>query len=301
MYKYFSITLAITIYLNGFAQEIIPLYKGDIINSKTCAVVENSTASGSLQGVTIPTITAFYPEKKDSNKTVILICPGGGYSNLAIDHEGYQVAKALNKKGITAFVLKYRLPKDSSCCNNKELVALQDAQKAIQMIKEHSVEWDINANNFGVMGFSAGGHLASTVGTHFKTTTIENPMSTSLKPNFLMLIYPVISLDDSLTHKGSRNNLLGLKPSLEKINAYSNQLQVTEETPPTFLLHAANDATVKVENSLQFYLALKRNKVPAEIHILQKGSHGFGLKNKQEPLDWIQNVFAWLKANTFIQ
>jgi len=283
------------------AQTIIPLYKGTIPNSKTCSKVEDNTIAGRVSGITTPCMYAFIPQKKDSAKTCVIICPGGGYARLAIDHEGYQVAQAYNKRGITAFVLKNRVPIDAECFENKELVALMDAQQAIKLVREGAVEYDINPNNIGLMGFSAGGHLASTAGTHFNTVVIENKNNTSVRPNFLILGYPVISFSDSLAHIGSRDNMLGKKPSEEKKILYSNELQVTAHTPPTFLVHAADDKTVKVENSLLFFMALQKNKVPSEIHILQKGGHGFGLNNKAEPTNWLLNVYAWMKANAFMK
>ena len=279
------------------AQTIIPLYKGIIPNSKPCNVLETSPLPGRVGGVTIPVLYAYLPDKPDSVKAAVIICPGGGYSRLAIDHEGFQVAEAYNKQGIAAFVLKYRLPIDTACIENTETVALMDAQQAIKIVRDRATEFNINPNNVGVMGFSAGGHLASTLGTHYSMSLITNKENTNLRPDFLVLGYPVISFTDSLAHKGSRDNMLGRNASKEKIELYSNELQVTQNTPPTFLIHAADDKSVKVENSIEFFMALKRNNVPAEIHILQKGGHGFGLHNKDEPDNWLDWVIVWLKAN----
>ncbi len=284
-----------------YAQTIIPLYNGTIPNAKPCNKTEDNTVKGRVSNIISPCLYAYIPEKKDSTKTCVIICPGGGYSRLAIDHEGHQVAQAYNKKGITAFVLKNRLPIDADCCENKEIVALMDAQQAVKLVREKAAEYDVNANSIGLMGFSAGGHLASTAGTHFNTAVIENANNTSVRPDFLVLGYPVISFSDSLTHMGSRDNMLGKNPTEAKKILYSNELQVTPQTPPTFLLHAADDKTVKVDNSLLFFMALQKNKVPSEIHIMQKGSHGFGLNNKLEPTNWMLNVFAWMKANSFIK
>jgi acetyl esterase/lipase len=239
-------------------------------------------------------------QKKNSAKTCVIICPGGGYARLAIDHEGYQVAKAFNKKGITAFVLKNRVPIDANCFENTEIVALMDVQQAIKLVRKGAVNFGINPNNIGLMGFSAGGHLFSTAGTHFNMAVIDNEKSTSLRPDFLVLGYPVISFSDSLAHMGSRNNMLGKNPTEEKKLLYSNEQQVTSETPPTFLIHAADDKTVIVENSILFFMALQKNKVASEIHIYQKGGHGFGLNNKAKPDNWLANVFLWLKANKLI-
>ena len=279
------------------SQTIIPLYKGTIPNSKPCSVVEVTAPLGRVSGVTVPVMYAYLPEKPDSVKGAVIICPGGGYARLAIDHEGHEVAKNYNKQGIAAFVLKYRLPVDTACVENTETLALMDAQQAIKIVRDRAVEFNINPNNIGIMGFSAGGHLASSLGTHYSVSLIPNKENTNLRPDFMVLGYPVISFTDSLAHKGSRDNMLGKKASKEKIELYSNELQVTPNTPPTFLIHAADDKSVKVENSLEFFMALKRNKVPTEIHIVQKGGHGFGLHNKDEPCDWLDWVFTWLKAN----
>jgi acetyl esterase/lipase len=295
----FSLSLMFTIMVS--AQTVIPLYKGAIPNSKPCNVVESNQVPGRVSGVTVPVLYAYLPEKRDSANGAVIICPGGGYSRLAIDHEGHELAKEYNKKGIAAFVLKYRLPVDAACVENTETVALMDAQQAIKIVRDRAVEFNVNPDNVGVMGFSAGGHLASTLGTHFNNSLIPNAENTNLRPSFLVLGYPVISFTDSIAHKGSRDNMLGKNASAEKIKLYSNELQVTPQTPPTFLIQAVDDKAVKVENSIEFFLALKRNKVPAEIHILQKGGHGFGLHNKDEPSFWLDEVFVWMKANKFMK
>jgi acetyl esterase/lipase len=295
--KSFLLPLSVMLMSSIHSQTIIPLYKGAIPNSRPCSVVEVSPLTGRVGGVTVPVLYAYLPEKPDSAKAAVIICPGGGYSRLAIDHEGHEVAKNYNKQGIAAFVLKYRLPIDTACVENTETVALMDAQQAIKIVRDRAAEFNINPGNVGIMGFSAGGHLASSLGTHYAVSLITNKENTNLRPDFMVLGYPVISFTDSLAHKGSRDNMLGKKASKEKIELYSNELQVTPNTPPTFLIHAADDKTVKVENSLEFFLALKKNKIPAEIHIVQKGGHGFGLHNKEEPGDWLDWVFVWMKAN----
>ena len=295
--KSFLLPLSVMLMSSIHSQTIIPLYKGAIPNSRPCSVVEVSPLPGRVGGVTVPVLYAYLPEKPDSAKAAVIICPGGGYSRLAIDHEGHEVAKNYNKQGIAAFVLKYRLPIDTACVENTETVALMDAQQAIKIVRDRAAEFNINPGNVGIMGFSAGGHLASSLGTHYAVSLITNKENTNLRPDFMVLGYPVISFTDSLAHKGSRDNMLGKKASKEKIELYSNELQVTPNTPPTFLIHAADDKTVKVENSLEFFLALKKNKVPAEVHIVQKGGHGFGLHNKDEPGDWLDWVFVWMKAN----
>lgn len=287
--------------MNAIAQKEIPLYEGTVLNSKPCSKKEANPAPGRVEGTINPTLYVYIPDVQDSMKTAVIICPGGGYARLAINHEGHDIAKEFNKKGITAFVLKYRNPIDSDCVVNKEVVAFQDAQQAIKMVRERAAEFNINPNKLGIIGFSAGGHLTSTVATHFNTIVIENPNNISLRPDFVILGYPVISFQDSLAHMGSRNNMLGINPTQEKKDLYSNELQVTPQTPPTFLVHAADDKTVKVENSILFYLALRKNKVPAEMHLYQAGSHGFGLNNKAEPISWFNNVLVWMKANKFMK
>lgn len=301
MIKKIILILLFSYTTNAFAQKEIPLYEGTVLNSKPCAKKEATPEPGRVGGITNPSLFVYIPAVQDSMKTAVLVCPGGGYARLAINHEGHDIAKEFNKRGITAFVLRYRNPIDSECVVNKEVVAFQDAQQAIKIVRERAEEFGINPNLLGIMGFSAGGHLTSTVITHFTTTVIENPNKTSLRPDFAVLGYPVISFQDSLAHMGSRNNMLGKNPSQEKIDLYSNDLQVTPQTPPTFLVHAADDKAVKVENSILFYLALLKNKVPAEMHLFQKGNHGFGLNNKAEPISWFNNVLVWMKANKFMK
>ncbi|MFY7899844.1 MAG: alpha/beta hydrolase [Chitinophagaceae bacterium] len=252
--KFFIVTCFILcLSVQGFSQKTIPLYNGQIPNNKTCGKNQSIDGLNKIDSVLVPTLTVYLPTVKDSLKTALIICPGGGYAKLAMQHEGHQVAEAFIKKGITAFVLKYRNPIDSDCFENKEIVPLQDAQRAFQLVKERATEWDIDTSKVGIMGFSAGGHLASTAATHFKRVEISNQQQLNLKPSFAILAYPVISFADSITHKGSKNNLIGSNASKEKVLQYSNELQVTSETPPTFLMHAADDRAVSVQNSLVFY------------------------------------------------
>lgn len=226
--------------------------------------------------------------------------PGGGYGFLSYIREGIDVAKAFNKMGVATFILKSRLPSDKIMVD-KTIGPLQDAQQAIKIVRMRAKEWGVDTAKIGVIGFSAGGHLASTVGTHFSKAVIDNKEQTSLRPNFMILIYPVISLQEDISHKGSRNNLIGSNPTSELTNLYSNEMQVTSKTPPTILIHPGDDKVVKVENSLRFYEALLKNGVPAEMHIYPKGSHGFGLTNKTTPDNWMDRVENWLKAEKFIQ
>ena len=281
------------------AQTIMPLYDGVIPNYIASSKKEIDMGNGRIAGITVPKLIVFLPQKKDSLKAAVIICPGGGYARLAMDHEGYEVAKTLNAHGIAAFVLKYRIP-DDSFMTNKQIVPLQDAERAIQLIRQKATEWNINPNNIGIMGFSAGGHLASTLGTHFNEIVIENKNNTSFKPDFMILGYPVISFDTTIAHKGSRDNLIGIDPSQKLVDHFSNELQVTPQTPITFIVHASDDNTVPIENSVRFYQALQKNKVPAEIHIYEKGGHGFGLHNKTTTDEWFDRLINWMKMNKII-
>lgn len=285
---------------HSYAQTI-PLYD-KIPNSRPTLSKETAeTTNGILRikGVSIPTITMYKAEQPSAKRTAVIICPGGGYGILAASHEGSDVAKVFNSWGITAFVLKYRLPDDSFMIN-KETVPLQDAQRALQLVRQNAKQWDLDPGKIGIMGFSAGGHLAATASTHFNKAAIENPDNISLRPDFSLLIYPVISFTDSLTHMGSRNNLIGKNASPEKIKEYSNELLVNEQTPPAFLVHAIDDGAVKKGNSLQYYDALQRNKVPAEIHLYQQGGHGFGMNNKTTSDSWMDRLKNWLLVNQYL-
>jgi acetyl esterase/lipase len=284
-------------------QAIIPLYEGKIPNAKETVDEEKSEINSDsvliISKVSRPTLSVYLPKKQNPSGAAVIICPGGGYSIVAAGHEGAEVARRFNEMGIAAFVLKYRIPDDSTMFN-KEIGPLQDAQEAIMLVRKNAKKWHINKNNIGIMGFSAGGHLASTAGTHFNTSRISNPGHVSLRPNFMILVYPVISFTDSIGHIGSRDQLMGKNPSPEKIKEYSNELQVTKQTPPTFLLHAKDDDGVNVKNSLAFANALKKNDVPVEIYLYEKGGHGFGMHNKTSDVDWMKILQGWMKKMKFI-
>ena len=238
-----------------------------------------------ISKVQIPQLEVFLPNKRSANGQAVIICPGGGYARLSYDWEGTDFAKLLNAHGIAAFVLKYRLP-DSLTSTHPDQVPLSDAKQAIRIVRANAQEWNIKPNHIGIMGFSAGGHLAATLSTHFEEGT---------RPDFAILIYPVISMDKSIAHVGSRNNLIGLQPSDELINMYSNEFQVSAQTPPTFIVHATDDNSVPVENSLLYYQSLKNNKVATEMHIFPTGGHGFGLGLGKGALEnWPNLLFDWL-------
>ena len=286
-----------------FAQQEFSIYEGPVPNALPCnkeeSVSKNATGKIVIANVTSPTVTVFNPAKQDTNKTAIIVCPGGGYARLASGHEGSEVAEAFNKIGVTVFVLKYRLPFDS-CMTNKEIVPLQDLQQTIKIVRDRAAGFDINPAMLGVIGFSAGGHLVSTGITKFTESYIENTSNTSLRPDFAILGYPVISMDSAIYHKGSRDNLLGKKATATKLNFFSSDMQVTAQTPPTFLVHASDDKSVPVENSIRFYQALIKNKVNAEMHIYQNGGHGFGLHNTTTSDAWFEKAAAWMRVNKFI-
>ncbi|HEY8933910.1 MAG TPA: alpha/beta hydrolase [Cyclobacteriaceae bacterium] len=283
------------------AQLILPLYPDKIPNSIPGPDEEATYTDGWFRYVNIsrPTLSVFLPPPNIANGTAVVICPGGGYGVVAFQHEGEAVAKELNKVGIAAFVLKYRIPNDK-IMTDKKIGPLQDAQQAIKVVRERAREWKINPDRVGIAGFSAGGHLASTAGTHFDKPVIENKDNINLRPDFMILIYPVISFTDSLAHLGSRENLIGKNPSQELINYYSNELQVTSKTPTTFLVHAGDDDAVKVENSLRFYEVLKKNNVKAELFIFPAGSHGFGLINPTTKDHWMDRCIDWMQSNGWI-
>ena len=291
--------------INGLlsAQTILPLYDA-VPNSKPSNLQEKSETDANgrtrIANVTTPTLTVYLPPKEKATGAAVVICPGGGYARLAYTHEGTDVAKRFTEMGIAAFLLKYRLPNDAIMIN-KEIGPVQDAQRAIQMVRANAREWGVDPKKVGIMGFSAGGHLAATAGTHFQYRYITAKKSENLRPDFMILIYPVISFVDSMGHSGSRTNLVGANPSPEKIAEYSNDQHVTSKTPPTFLVHAEDDASVKVSNSLHFYEQLKKYHVQTRIFLYQKGGHGFGMNNPTSEVQYMPMIEEWLKKQQFLK
>jgi len=282
-------------------QKQIPLYPNGVPNSKPtpATYIEKTNVAENywITDVSIPTITPYLPEKGKATGTAILVFPGGGYGGLASNHEGKAIAQEFNKIGVTAFVVKYRLPSDSIMID-KTIGPLQDAQRAIQFVREHASEFGIDPHKIGIIGFSAGGHLASTLDTHYQKALIDNPKNTSLRPDFAMLIYPVITFGPE-AHVGSRENLIGKNPSQHLLDLYSNEKQITSDTPPTFLVHATDDDVVPVQNSILFYDGLVKNKIKAELHIFEEGGHGFGLENPKSPEHWFDWAASWMRGNGF--
>jgi acetyl esterase/lipase len=300
MKKHLLILFLITATTSVMAQhETLPLWPGEIPNSQKSDEKELSAKDGInwITKVQEPNIAVYLPAKQSATGQAVVICSGGGYAGLAYDWEGTDFAKWLNSKGIAGIVLKYRLPGSKSVKVSYK-APLQDVQRAIRMVRAHSQDWNINKNKVGIMGFSAGGHLASTLGTHFdhedgfKKDSVD---ALSARPDFMALIYPVITMDDKFTHQGSRDALLGENPSEDLVENFSNELQVKPNTPPTFLLHATDDEVVPVENSLRLYEAVKAKNIPVEIHIYPEGGHGFSFGlGKGYLSSWTDRLADWL-------
>lgn len=295
--KPFSIICAImlTASFSITAQEQIDLYQGNIPNSKKSGITE--TSGGFIRGVTIPKLEIYLPEKEKANGCAIIVIPGGGYSGLTYLFEGVRPARELANNGIAAFVLKYRLPHDSTMID-KKIGPLQDAQQALKLIRENASKWGIDPARIGLMGSSAGGHLASIVATRFEEALIDNKEGTSLRPDFMILIYPVTSMQDNLTHMDSRKALLGDNPSKDLIDKFSSELQVTEKTPPAYISHSGDDRLVDVDNSIVFYESMRHKKAPAEMHLYPRGGHGFYFGRPTD--EWISPLLLWLKNSKFI-
>ncbi len=289
-------TMAQTETLNLWPVGKVPNFKENTIEEKGV-----TDASGILRisGVTIPTMTAYIAPKNIATGAAVVICPGGGYGILAASHEGSDFAKWFNERGISAFVLKYRLPDEKGMTHQHE-VPLMDAMQAMKLIRQNAGKWNIDLNKIGVMGFSAGGHLAATLSTHYN---MGEKASEEAKPNFSILLYPVISFMPVISHGGSRDKLLGAEKSDDLIKYYSNELQVSAQTPPAFLVHAMDDTGVPVENSIQYYLALKKFKIPAEMHLYPVGGHGYGMRTagKGSLAGWPAAMEGWLRSRELMK
>ena len=300
--KYLQVILLLLFTNQIMGQDtIMPLWPKDKIpNHIASDEREEHKRNGILRisKVQEPTIEVYLPAKSNSNGKAVLIFPGGGYGILAYDWEGTDIAKFLNGKGIAGIVVKYRLPSSKSQ-TDKHNVPLIDAQRALRMVRSKAEDFHIDADKIGILGFSAGGHLASTLGTHFDEKVyepIDDMDRESARPDFMALGYPVISFG-AMTHGGSKTNLIGERPTPEMVDNFSNEKQVSENTPPTFLFHATDDEGVPVENSLLFYQALKDKGVSATMHIYPKGGHGFSLARKDPHLrGWTERMFEWMES-----
>lgn len=303
--KYFIAVLMVFTTASGLkAQEIVKLYEGTIPGSKPVPAnyIETAPPRSNVKKLIIkvssPEMEVFLPAKEKATGAAVIICPGGGYGVLAIGHEGYDVARRFNEIGIAAFVLKYRLPNDTIMVD-KSFAPLMDVQQAIYLLRKNADKWSVNPSKIGIMGFSAGGHLAATLTVHYNDVKIENKEKISLRPDFSILIYPVISFGPH-THSGSVNNLLGKNASQAQKDYFSNEKSVNAQTPPTFLVHANDDNVVPVENSILFNQALVKEKVKAEMHLYQGGGHGFGLNNTTTKDQWFDRLKNWLTANQWL-
>ncbi|MEE9429565.1 MAG: alpha/beta hydrolase [Melioribacteraceae bacterium] len=303
MFKCFL--LVVTMFLtsnNSFAQNYtLPLWDDDKIpNYKPTEEVEEVYNDNGMEVVRLvqkPNIKVYLPAKKNANGKAVVICPGGGYHVQVTDWEGSDIAKYFNSKGIAAIVLKYRLPFSKSNITPHKSPLL-DAKRAMRLVRHNAKEWNINKNEIGIMGFSAGGHLASTLGTHFDygiKDSKDEIDSISSRPDFMILMYAVVTFKKEFGHIGSKNALFGDNENATLVEYYSNELQVSEDTPPTILIHSTDDKAVPVKNSLVFYEALVEKGVNAEMHIYPYGGHGFSLAIGKGYLQtWTDRVFDWL-------
>jgi acetyl esterase/lipase len=305
MKSFLTAFFLISMLLTANAQtDTIILYPKDVPGLKGVQIPEDSQKTGGItrvKDITQPVVYVYQPGNKTSDASVI-ICPGGGYGILAIDHEGYEIAQWFTDRGVTAFVLKNRLPQDE-LFENAEIRPLQDAQQAFRIIRKNAAKYGISPDKIGIMGFSAGGHLASTASTHFNKQVGEITDPTiSVRPDFSLLIYPVITFDKVNTHSGTRDNLVGLNPTSEQIQLYSNELHVTAETPSTFLISTTDDG-VSPENSILYFEACRKNKVPVEIHIYEKGGHGYALKKKGlgSVETWPDRMEDWMRERKLMK
>ena len=281
-----SLLALLLLSLIAMAQEKIMLYPEGATDCNELTVPESYRDPEFIVNISQPRMLVFPAAKEKANGTAVLICPGGGYSGVSQIKEGEEFARWFNEMGISAFVLYYRMP------NGHTEIPLRDAQKAMSIIRERAKEWNIKKSRIGIMGFSAGGHLASTVGTHFKNK--------AERPAFMILGYPVVTMDAKLTHGGSRTNLLGKNPTEEMVKRYSNELQVTKKTPPTFIVHAKDDGAVPIANSENLAKALEANNVPVKLVVYDKGGHGFGMRRKDIPVkEWPEELRKWMREMKF--
>ena len=283
------------------AQEFVPLWSAGKKPNYNGKKITDSIFNERIWRVATPGIYCFVVPKAENNGTAVLIVPGGGYERLSHLYSGFNLAKWYNTIGVNAFVLIHRLPHQQDLIN-KQLAPVQDAQRAIRVIRANAVLWNIKTDKVGIMGISAGGHVASTLGTHVKDeATISDTLDRySFRPDFMVLLSPVITMD-KYAHTGSKKNFLGADSTKANIEHYSGELQVTSFTPPTFLVHAQNDSTVKVQNSLLFYQALVEKKINASLHIFPQGGHGIRLDENPGSTDqWLNLLEAWLKEMKFI-
>lgn len=290
------VPLMLTLAAAGQAQTVIPLWPEGVPGLRADAAPDKDTPTHS-QAIHTPSMTLYPAPKKNNTGTAVVVCPGGGYSRLSMDNEGRKVAAWLNSIGVSAFVLKYRLKEYG------QPAPLRDVLRALRIARAQAADFNIKPDRIGVLGFSAGGHLASCATTlydHADGRTGAKLDAVSARPDFSVLVYPVISMRE-IAHKGSRENLLGKNPPSKLVTQYSTDEQITKDTPPVFLVGGTDDRTVPVENSVRFYLALRKAGVPAEMHLYQKAAHGFGMKpNMGPPSSWPQRCEDWMRLNGWL-
>jgi acetyl esterase/lipase len=285
------------------AQQVLPLYDGAIPGAIATPDAETLRDPKEpypfLQNVSRPEVTLYKARIPDARRAAVVILPGGSYRGVSIVKEGHDVARAFNEMGVTALVVKYRTPSERHM-KQRWLGPLQDAQRAVALVRERASEWGVDPQRVGLIGFSAGGHLAATVATHFDRPADASLRGANLRPDFLMLIYPVISLTGELAHTGSRDNLLGPSAPEEMTQAFSLQHAVRSDMPPTFLVHTADDSTVAVGNSIRFFEALHSKGVATQLFVYPTGGHGFGLNNPTTTDRWIDRCKQWLLSQGWL-
>lgn len=289
---------------SAHAQEAQPLYSGAIPGAIEAPDEESlrdpKDAHPFYLNISRPKIYPYLLPASSSKRSAVVILPGGGYRGVSILKEGFDVATQLNQYGVVAFVVRYRTPSDRHM-QDKSIGPLQDAQQAIRWVRSQADRFGIDAKRVGLMGFSAGGHLAATAATHFKDPVLPGAKASDVKPDFLMLLYPVITFQDPAAHAGSREMLLGKQPTAAQIARFSAERHVSANTPPTFIVHAADDQSVPVANSLRFFEAVNAKGVAAELIVYPAGGHGFGLNNGTTPDRWIERLRDWLVSQKLVE
>lgn len=295
MPKYYSLLLSLLLSTTSLTAQYQPLYKTipnqkPVINRESDTVIDKGILI--VRNISEPAYRYFRVKEDGVKRPCVIICPGGGYWIAAAGHEGTDVAQYLNSIGINALVLKYRMPNDANQ-PDKTITPLQDVQQAMYLARTNAAAWGIDDGKIGIMGFSAGGHLAASLATHYADVKIPMEQRVSLRPDFQVLVYPVISMTD-IGHRGSRDNLLGKNPTETQIRYYSNEQNVNSASPPAFIVHAKDDQAVPVQNALLYYKALRDQKVEAKLLLFDKGGHGFGMRNMEEKVQWPEEMRVWL-------
>ena len=295
MYKLLGISALLIVSFTTVAQDFkLKVWPNGAPSSNGMKLPEEIFEGKRVRNVSEAEMYVYLPKIGINTGAAVVICPGGGYIMEAMDHEGYDMAEWLTSQGVAGIVLKYRLP------YGHDEIPLEDVQRALRIVHQKAAEWGINPAKIGIAGSSAGGHLASTAGTRFdlgKPDASDPIEKYSCRPDFMLLLYPVITFSEEFGHMGSRTNLIGSGNKWELVEKYSNELHVTAQTPPTFLILADDDGAVPTRNSIEFYMALKKFKIPVEMHIFRDGGHGFGMTKKNLPVDQWPNLFAqWMKT-----